>query len=68
MSALVTNELVMATANEASWPLVKPELLANTNIFPSSTILERAELEAPLDPATQKLHHEIWRVFTLTRS
>ncbi|WP_041470448.1 ABC transporter substrate-binding protein [Chloroflexus aggregans] len=68
MSALVTNELVIATANEASWPLVKPELLANTSIFPSNDILERAELEVPLDPATQKLHHEIWRVFTLTRS
>lgn len=63
ISALVTNELVIATANEVSWPLVKPEFRNSEVIFPSLATLQRAELELPLDPVTQATYDNIWNVF-----
>ncbi|MCS6887489.1 MAG: spermidine/putrescine ABC transporter substrate-binding protein [Chloroflexus sp.] len=67
MSALVTNQLAMATANEASWPLVQPEFRNSEAIFPSLATLQRAELEMPLDPATKAIYDEIWNVFLPAR-
>ncbi|WP_298482705.1 spermidine/putrescine ABC transporter substrate-binding protein [uncultured Chloroflexus sp.] len=67
ISALVTNELATATANEASWPLVKPEFRDSEIIFPSLTTLQRAELELPLDPETQAKYDEIWNAFFVAK-
>lgn len=63
ISALVTNELVIATANEVSWPLVKPAFRSSEVIFPSLATLQRDELELPLDPVTQATYDNIWNVF-----
>ncbi len=67
ISALVTNELATATANEASWPLVKSEFRDSEIIFPSLATLQRAELELPLDPETQARYDEIWNAFFVAK-
>ncbi|OAN46253.1 ABC transporter substrate-binding protein [Chloroflexus islandicus] len=63
MSALVTNQLGVATANDAARPLIDTALRNNQAIFPELAVLQRAELEMPLDPVTQARYDEIWNVF-----
>lgn len=63
MSALVTNELAVATGNEVASPLIDPELRNNPAIFPSGDALQNAEIELSLDPTTQAIHNEIYAAF-----
>lgn len=63
MSALVTNELAVATGNEVAYPLIDPALRNNPAIFPSGDALQNAEIELLLDPTTQAIHNDIYAVF-----
>ncbi|WP_298818862.1 ABC transporter substrate-binding protein [Chloroflexus sp.] len=67
MSALVTNRLGIATANEAALPLIDPVLRADESIFPSPTVFQRAEAELALEPAIQAYHNRIWQEFQANR-
>lgn len=63
MSALVTNQLGVATANDAALPLINPVLRNNQAVFPELAVLQRAELELALDSASKAKYDEIWNVF-----
>ncbi len=63
MSALVTNELGVPTANDAAWPLIDPLLQSDEAIFPLPRVLQGAEVEAFLDPETQAYYDKIWQAF-----
>ncbi|MGQ9480951.1 extracellular solute-binding protein [Chloroflexus sp.] len=57
MSALVTNELAVATGNETAYPLIDPALSNNPAVFPSGNALQNAERELLFDPTTQAIHN-----------
>jgi spermidine/putrescine transport system substrate-binding protein len=60
VSARIVNEQYYATANEAAYPLIKPEILSDPVIFPSMEDVRRAEVYMPLSPAGRALHARIW--------
>ena len=63
ISARFSNENHYATPNEAAWPLVDPEILADPVIYPPNEDLENAEILLPLSPAGQRLYDELWERF-----
>lgn len=63
INAMVANENLYATPNEAALPYIEPEILNNPVIFPSSRELTNAELILPLSPAGQELYDKIWEQF-----
>ncbi len=60
ISAQIVNEQHFATANEAAYPLIKPEILNDPVIFPPIEDIQRAEVIMPLGPAGRALHQRIW--------
>ena len=63
ISAQMVNENYYAMANEAAYPLIKPEIRKDPVIFPSDRDLANAEVFLPLSPAGDRLYQEIWTRF-----
>ncbi len=63
INAQVVAHNYYATPNEAARPLIKPEILNDTAIFPPNEAMKHAEIMLPLTPAGQKLHDNIWAQF-----
>lgn len=63
ISAQIVNEKYYATANEAAYPLIRPELLNDPVIFPPREDIKAADFYLPLSPAGQKRYDEIWERF-----
>ncbi|MDS4039933.1 MAG: spermidine/putrescine ABC transporter substrate-binding protein [Candidatus Competibacter sp.] len=60
ISARIVNEQHYATANEAAYPFIKPEILNDPVIFPPLEEMQRAEVYLPLSPAVRALHQRVW--------
>jgi spermidine/putrescine transport system substrate-binding protein len=63
IGAQIVNEMHYATANEAAYPLILPELLQNPIIFPPAKTITASDWYSPLSPAGKKLYNEIWSRF-----
>jgi len=61
ISAQIVNEQHYATANEAAYPLINPEIRNDPVIFPPIEDLRRAEVYMPLSPAGKTLHDDVWQ-------
>lgn len=60
ISARIVNEQYYATANEAAYPFIKPEILNDPVIFPPLEEMRRAEVLMPLSTAGRMLYQHIW--------
>jgi spermidine/putrescine transport system substrate-binding protein len=67
IGAQIVNENLYATANQAAYPFIKPEILNNPIIFPSADTMKRADWYLPLSPAGDKLYADIWQRFMAGR-
>lgn len=63
INAMIANENLYATPNEAAYPFIKPDILHDPVIFPSNNDLINAELILPLTEKGQELYDEIWQKF-----
>lgn len=63
VSAWIANEIGYATANQAAYPLIKPELIDNPIIFPSIEVVRKADWYEPLSPAGERLYADVWAEF-----
>ena len=63
VNAMIANENLYATPNEAALPYIEPEIRNNPVIFPSTRELTNAELILPLSPKGQELYDKIWQQF-----
>lgn len=63
VSAQIINETYYWLPNDAALPLVNPEIRDNPAIFPTSEMLENAEILLPLSPVGEALHAEMWERF-----
>jgi spermidine/putrescine transport system substrate-binding protein len=63
VNAMIVNENLYATPNEAAYPFIEPEILNNPVIFPAQQDLVNAELILPLTPQGQELYDSIWERF-----
>jgi spermidine/putrescine transport system substrate-binding protein len=63
ISAIVVNEMWVSTANEAARAFVKPEILDNPLVYPSTESLRNAEFRVVLSAETRQRHAEIWARF-----
>ena len=63
IAAEIVNENYFATANEASFELINPEIYNDPLVFPPNEQIQNGEVVVPLDPETQKLYDEIWQAF-----
>lgn len=63
VSAQIVNEIHNASANEAAYPLVNPEIFNNPIIFPPAETIQKAEWYMPLNPAGEKLYADLWKRF-----
>lgn len=61
MSALVTNESFVATANEYATPFIDPALRDHPWVFPSGTELMNAEYLEELPPDILSYRHQLWQ-------
>jgi spermidine/putrescine transport system substrate-binding protein len=60
INAMIVNENLYATPNEAAYPFIEPAILNNPVIFPSNQDLLHAELVLPLSARGQELYDSIW--------
>ncbi len=63
ISAQIINQTYYWLPNDAAMPLVEPEIRDNPAIFPTSEMLQHAEILLPLSPAGEALHAQIWERF-----
>lgn len=63
IAAQMVNEKKYATANEAAYPLIKPEIRDDPNIFPPPEVLRRTHFYPPLTPLGKKRYDDIWKRF-----
>ena len=63
VSAEIANQNFYATPNEAAFSFIKPEILKDPAVFPTSEDLKNAEIIVPLSEAGQRLYDEIWQRF-----
>ncbi|WP_322816069.1 extracellular solute-binding protein [Chloroflexus sp.] len=61
MSALITNEIFVATANEYAAQFIDPALRDHPWIFPSGTDLMNVEYLEELPPAILSYRHQLWQ-------
>ena len=64
INAIVVNENIFPTPNEAAYEFIDPEILNNPLIYPPNEDLVNAELILPLSPEGQRLYDEIWERFS----
>jgi spermidine/putrescine transport system substrate-binding protein len=67
IGAQIINGIGYATANEAAYPFVQPEILNNPFIFPPAETIKKADWYLPLSPAGEKLYADIWQRFLAGR-
>lgn len=63
VSAEIVNQKYYASTNEAARPFVHSEILKNTAIYPTDTMLMKAEIIEALSPEGQRLYDAIWQKF-----
>ena len=63
VSAAFVNDYYYATANEAAYAFIKPEILADPIVFPPKSQAAHAEWWMPLSPAGDQLWNETWQRF-----
>lgn len=63
ISAQIANGNRYATANEAAYPLIDPNLLADPIVFPPATIFNKSAWYLPLSPDGETLYADIWERF-----
>ena len=63
LNAMIVNENLYATPNEAAYSFIEPEILNNSVIFPANKDLVNAELILPLTPRGQEFYDSIWERF-----
>jgi spermidine/putrescine transport system substrate-binding protein len=63
INAEIVNYNYYATANEAAFPYIDPDIINNPVIFPPNESLQNAEIILPLNPDGEKLYSEIWERF-----
>lgn len=63
ISAEIVNQKYYASANEGARPFVHPEILANSAIYPTDSMLMRAEIIEALSPEGQQLLDATWQKF-----
>ena len=61
ISAQIVNEQFYATANEAAYPFIKPEIRNDPAIFPPLDEVRRAQVIMPLSPSGKALYDRIWQ-------
>jgi spermidine/putrescine transport system substrate-binding protein len=66
VNAMIVNENLYATPNEAAYPFIEPAILNNPVVFPPNEALMNAELVLPLSPQGQDLYDDIWERLTAT--
>ena len=64
INAIVVNENIFPTPNEAAYEFIDPEILKNPLIYPPNKDLVNAELILPLSTQGQQLYDEIWERFS----
>jgi spermidine/putrescine transport system substrate-binding protein len=67
INAMITNNNLYATPNEAALPLIDPAIRNDRVIFPTNEDLQNAEVMLPLSPTGEKLYAEIWEKFLGTK-
>jgi spermidine/putrescine transport system substrate-binding protein len=67
INATIANEQHYATAVEAAYPLIKPEILNDPVIFPPLEEIRRAEAYMPPSPAGKALQDRVWERFAAAR-
>ncbi len=63
ISARIVNEGYYATANEAAYPFIEPEIRNNPVIFPPQEAIENGEWYLPHPPQGQALYDQVWERF-----
>jgi spermidine/putrescine transport system substrate-binding protein len=63
VSARIVKEYYYATANEAAYPFLDPEILDDPVLFPPVEYLTKNDFYAPLSPQGQKLYADVWERF-----
>ncbi len=63
ISAEIVNQKYYASANEGARPFVHPEILKNSAIYPTDSMLMRAEIIEALSPEGQRLLDATWQKF-----
>jgi len=66
ISAQIVNENYYATANEAAYPFINPEILNDPVIFPSSENIVNAEIFLPHGLKEMTAYAEMWERFVAT--
>ena len=64
INAIVVNENIFPTPNEAAYEFIDPEILKNPLIYPPNEDLVNAELILPLSTQGLQLYDEIWERFS----
>ncbi|MBE7555052.1 MAG: spermidine/putrescine ABC transporter substrate-binding protein [Anaerolineales bacterium] len=63
INAQIVNEYHYATANEAAYPFINPDIRNNPIVFPPIEDIEKGEWYLPLSPDGQKLYDQVWQHF-----
>lgn len=63
ISAKIANMKYYASTNEAAGAYIDPEILKNTAIYPTDTMLMKAEIIQALSPEGQRLYDTLWQKF-----
>lgn len=63
INAQIVNEYNYATANEAAYPFINPDIRNNPIVFPPIEDIEKGEWYLPLSPDGQKLYEQVWQRF-----
>lgn len=58
--AEITNYVMYANANRASWPLVDPEVTGDPAIFPTQEVMDRLFTQQPYDVRTDRTVTRLW--------
>jgi spermidine/putrescine transport system substrate-binding protein len=63
VSAQIVNAYSYATANEAAYPFIQPEILNNPIVFPPLDAIAKGEWYMPLSPEGKLLYDRAWERF-----
>lgn len=63
IAAEIANDNYYATANEAAWPLIDPELRNDPAVFPPNESLAKAEVYMPQSDECDALYQDSWAEF-----
>jgi spermidine/putrescine transport system substrate-binding protein len=63
INAQIVNEYHYATANEAAYPFINPDIRNNPIVFPPIEDIKKGEWYLPLSPDGQKLYEQVWERF-----